>query len=197
MIHFFLSIIYAEPQEIGLDVTMKLLDDGRNYDIAVQGFDGTSRTYRTQELFFSQHPSQLINKVTRVWAAVRVENGQVCGDTVVLKDCWTGRTSLPEPMLLEKMHNSPRPPQYRPPECSLFVHVEDWGAVFMGDTPDTLDCTRRFNLTGIWVAYPEDEDEFSSGSEASEPSKKILSRQFHHRFVFKDVCTPMDDVIFA
>lgn len=109
MIHFFLSIIYAEPQEIGLDVTMKLLDDGRNYDIAVQGFDGTSRTYRTQELFFSQHPSQLINKVTRVWAAVRVENGQACGDTVVLKDCWTGRTSLPEPMLLEKMHNSPPP----------------------------------------------------------------------------------------
>lgn len=88
MIQFFLSLIYAEPQELGWDSTMTLLQDRINYDIRVDGFDGTRRTYRTLQLLSGAGPGDVRRGGTRIWKAVLLENGDPSGTPVVLKDAW-------------------------------------------------------------------------------------------------------------
>ncbi|KAF7790436.1 hypothetical protein EIP86_001391 [Pleurotus ostreatoroseus] len=48
--HFFFSLAYAGLDQLGWDVTMDPRGDGLNFDIRVDGFDGTQRVYRTLEL---------------------------------------------------------------------------------------------------------------------------------------------------
>lgn len=83
MVHFFLSVLHANPHQLGWDTSMRRLPD-ENFDIDIVS-DGQIRTYRTQDMLIDKAP---LGKGTRVWKAVRVEHGKETGPVVVLKDCW-------------------------------------------------------------------------------------------------------------
>lgn len=91
LFHFILSIVYAEPQDVGFDPTMTLLkqEDGTaRYDILVRSETGEEQLYRTLELLHNQGAEYLVGRGTRVWKAVKIENGEEVGEPVVLKDAW-------------------------------------------------------------------------------------------------------------
>lgn len=91
LFHFILSIVYAEPREVGFDPTMTLVkqdDEPARYDILVRSEAGEEQIYRTLELLHDQGAEYLVGRGTRVWKAVKIENGEEVGDPVVLKDAW-------------------------------------------------------------------------------------------------------------
>ena len=91
--HFFLSQLYAEEKELGLDPTMKMLlpvgDGPPTYDMTVRVSAEKSVVYRTRELINQDNATSLRGRGTRVWDVILVEDGveklDQCG---VLKDYW-------------------------------------------------------------------------------------------------------------
>lgn len=86
MVHFFLSVLYADLHQLGWDTSMRPLLDG-NFDVDIVS-EGQIRTYRTQDTLIDKGLWELQGKATRVWRAVRIEDGEETGPVVVLKDCW-------------------------------------------------------------------------------------------------------------
>ncbi|KAF7799154.1 hypothetical protein EIP86_010385 [Pleurotus ostreatoroseus] len=102
LVHFFLSVLYAEPHQLGWDDTMKLLPDGLNYDITVRS-GGQNRTYRTQKLLADKGSRYVIGKGTRVWRAVLIEDEDEKGPPIALKDCWVALSRTREGEILRQI----------------------------------------------------------------------------------------------
>lgn len=67
----------------------KPLDDGAlQYDITLTLTDGSRQVYRTRRLLSDGGGVYLHGRGTRVWEAVRLENGVETTDVVALKDSW-------------------------------------------------------------------------------------------------------------
>lgn len=58
------------------------------YNILVRSETGEEQLYRTLELLHKQDAEYLVGRGTRVWKAVKIENGEEVGEPVVLKDAW-------------------------------------------------------------------------------------------------------------
>lgn len=191
MIHFFLSIMYADPQEIGLDPTILMLDDGR-YDIEMLGGDGQSRTYRTLALVSDSGAKPLHGKGTRVWTAVRMENGHPCGEPVALKDSWVDPARSPEGTIFEQMCKADRPPEYQRLVDSLFIPVECHGDVHHCiDNDPLLDYTPSCNLVSGFPPTPfRNRDDLLELAHSLESG---LEAKIHYRIVFKETCRSLHD----
>ena len=85
-------MLYADEHDLGFDPTMTVyttLDDGsQQYDVVVRLADGAHQTYRTKRLLSNGGGVYLHGRGTRVWEAVRLENGMETGEIVALKDSW-------------------------------------------------------------------------------------------------------------
>lgn len=192
MIHFFLSLIYAEPHELGWDPTMTPLDDGINYDIRLDGFNGSTRTYRTLELMSGLGLSDVRRGGTRVWKAIQLEDGERHGEPVVLKDAWVDAGRTAEGFILESIRNTDRDPNIREYFDTSFPTPLFHGDVFLDLARTNLDYTRS-----LWPEHddqimdsqtlirlrsrnvPEDHDE-SAG-------KHPLRLKVHYRIILKEI----------
>lgn len=145
LIHFLLSVMHAKPHQLGWDNTMTPLPDGLNFDITVHSH-GQDRTYRTQKLLFDRGSRILLGKATRVWQALLVENWDVTGPLVALKDCWVERGRTREGDNLRRIRHdilavSPEDEDF---VGHLFPCPEWDGDVHIGDEA-TLDLTRTIS----------------------------------------------------
>lgn len=181
MIHFFLSLMYAEHQEVGLDPTMMSLDHDR-YDITIHR-DGQSSTYRTLSLLSDSGAESLLGNGTRVWNAVKIEDGHQCGEPVALKDSWVDPARCAEGATFESIHKTNRSPEAQ----RLFVSVEchDDVLLYHGDHL-ILDYTPSCAPDGPFSLYRNRAELIGAAS----PEPK-LQRKVHYRIVFKEVCRPL------
>ncbi|KAF7797922.1 hypothetical protein EIP86_009129 [Pleurotus ostreatoroseus] len=185
LVRFILSVAYASAEDIGLDPTMVQSRDGQSYDIALFSQDGDLRTYRTCGRLSSTGRA-LQSRVTRVWKAVRVEDGQEVGEPVVLKDTWVNATgSFEGDILADLVAHLPEDDQPKTRDC--LPSVECHGKVYLDDDRTTVD-------NGCLFAISNDLSEQWSGSRDRPLWYRTVAQKnlVHYRIVFKDVCTPLD-----
>lgn len=121
------------------------LPDGRNFDIPVRSEDGQTRTYRTQSILSSVGSRNRLGKGTKVWKAVRIENGEEIGPPVVLKDCWVYADYMREGNAIQTIRRQALTSQEEELVAQMVPDVEFHGDVFIGDDDSILDCTRTFS----------------------------------------------------
>lgn len=130
--HVFLSMMYAEPHEVGWDPTIKhatddkgviLCDDsGRpRLDISVMSEDGEIFDYRTTKLISDIGANALRGRGTRVWEVKKLEKGRECGDPMVLKDSWIDEDRRQEGHTLKSLKTLREVDKNLKPEAREFV----------------------------------------------------------------------------
>lgn len=182
MVHFFLSVLYAEPQQLGWDSTMIPLPDEKNYDITVH-CEGGSKVYRTLELLSDSGAQKIRGRGTRVWKAVALENGKECGEPVALKDCWVQSQLTPEGKTLESILADAQTSKYHSFRDLTFLSVRCHGYVYLDDQRKTPDCT----CSGWSIA-----DELAMNDTTRNKTSTGQKVDNHYRIVFAQVCRPIN-----
>lgn len=140
VVHFFVSVLYADRHQLGWDTSMVLLPDGHNFDLAICS-EGQSRTYRTQKMLLDKGRYHLFGKTTRVWEAVRIEDGKETGSTVVVKDCWVPSNNPREGDTIQQIHESISATEDADLAARFFLNVECGGDVLVNNDSTVLDST--------------------------------------------------------
>lgn len=188
-IHFFLSLIYADFDQLGWDPTIRAYDDHR-YEITVHCDEGRSKVYRTRELLSEIGAIDMIGKGTRVWSTVELKDGEECGEEVVLKDGWVDCERTPKGIITEEVHNADRGLHQGASDHGPFPTVICHGDVFVDKDRTQIDCTRfRVGEDGLVTSFLSLPD--LPGRD--EARKRPSGHKVHYRIVFKDVCAPMSD----
>ncbi|KAF7795938.1 hypothetical protein EIP86_007105 [Pleurotus ostreatoroseus] len=204
LVHFFLSIANAQDVHLGLDPTITPFEDTGRYDIVVRSDNGECKTYRTLELLASREPHALFGRGTRVWRAVRIQDGQEIGEPVALKDAWVDYYLAQEGAIFEQVRLADRPPEHHSAEDFLLT-VDCHGDVVLKEGPPiTLDHTVCFGESGAPLCMPASSREelvemFGSMSSTSDPSlqteRKLPTSRclVHYRIAFQEICTSLSD----
>ncbi|KAF7799146.1 hypothetical protein EIP86_010377 [Pleurotus ostreatoroseus] len=207
VVHFFLSVLYAQPHELGWDTSMVALPDGSNFDITVRSVEGDIRIYRTMSLLSDSSTLTTLGKATRVWKVVRLEEGKLSGSAMVLKDYWVGSTDPREGTIAQLIARDIAALKDGLLASSPFVHVEWHGDVILEDHGRMkLDCTRLFpdksEVTDILyegeepAVYPQASKRTStdgalSASKNLSHVNKLLALRYMHQaqWVHRDIST--------
>ncbi|KAJ3557294.1 hypothetical protein NM688_g1548 [Phlebia brevispora] len=193
LVHFCLSVAYAEPHDLGWDPTMQQTEHGR-YDISVHSPDGTTVVYRTLELLSRSGVETLKGRGTRVWKVVRVEHGVESGTPMVLKDTWVDPDRESEGAVLEKLRDAKRKPDLQRFVDRTFLSREWDGDVFLDRTCSVLDCTRIFGSGAVISNRQELLSRFGDASGTTAPPtqpRHASDCKIHYRIVFRGVCKPI------
>ncbi|KAJ3541551.1 hypothetical protein NM688_g6067 [Phlebia brevispora] len=191
VVHFVLSLMYAEPADYGLDPTMRLLDDGRRYDITVHSTIGPPRIYRTIDLLYISDHYTIHGKGTRVWKVIEVKDGHEVGVPVVLKDSWVDPDRRAEGTIIEdvRSRSSSSDGTLDPPcptvECHGDVYLDNEGRKI-------LDCTRRSGEDGLFTSVAVG-SRGQIGCTAGESEAAAAGHLVHYRIVFREICRPLED----
>ncbi|KAF7799155.1 hypothetical protein EIP86_010386 [Pleurotus ostreatoroseus] len=132
---------FITPHELGWDTTMKPLQDGDNFDISIQSSDGQTRTYRTQSMLSSRGPRDRMGRGTKVWCAVRLENGEEIGPPVALKDCWVNPGYTREGDIIRRIRQDALTPEDEEIVKRVFLDAQWHGDVSIGEDEPILDRT--------------------------------------------------------
>ena len=108
-------------------------------DIDVRVADGTYQTYRTKQLLSDAGGVYLQGRGTRVWTAVRLENGSETGELVALKDSWVDEYREREGSLNHRIRRAAVLQEDRDKLDDSIVRVALYGDVYVAGVPD---CTR-------------------------------------------------------
>ena len=169
----------------------------RQYDITVRSARGTEEVYRTLQLLACPERYRPKSRGTRVWKAVRLENGEPCGEPVVLKQAWvdvtreregTMHTNILQAALSEECQSSL--------QDSLLTTLTH-GDVFVAGRQD---CTRR-----VPVDDTDDVDDAESASDLADHTASYVSstkgrvtswwsstiQQVYYRAVYKEIGVPL------
>ncbi|PSS30941.1 hypothetical protein PHLCEN_2v2510 [Hermanssonia centrifuga] len=198
LIHFFLSLSYASPVQLGWDPTIAIQEHDLQYRITVQSGDGTECVYRTLEVLSKSSASVLHGPGTRVWKAVRVVDGHDYGDPVVLKDCWVSCDRQREGTIHERLRNANSSDAFREAFENMFLTVEQHGDVVIDP-----GIQRQPDLTPL-IMPPEEMKKNGYNippvSATLKPraarslwreityTKSRHERKVHYRIVFKEIC---------
>ena len=140
MLSFFIRILFADEHVLGYDPTMavhtSLGDGSRQYDIVVRQDDGTCHTYRTKRLLSNGGGAYLQGRGTRVWHAVRLEDGVETGDPVALKDSWVDAHREREASVNSRIRGAVTSQADRHELDGLIVQISAHGDVYVSGVPD-------------------------------------------------------------
>ncbi|KAJ3559366.1 hypothetical protein NM688_g392 [Phlebia brevispora] len=189
LVHFCLSIAYAEPQQLGWDPTMVLANDRRQYDITVFSNEGEARVYRTLDLLSDSGAQVLIGRGTRVWKVVQIENGQECGSSMVLKDAWVDFDRKREGTALEELRAAEYAPYCQEDFDRAYLSREVDGDVFSDAGHTIPDSTHVFGAEDVQESHRTSSPSASGRSSTSfAPPFPAINRKVHYRVVFREVC---------
>lgn len=186
MIHLFLSLLYAEPHELGWDLTMVMSHDGQQVDITVFSEHTSPIVYRTLELLSGSSTQGFGGRGTRVWKAVKLEDGHECGEPVALKDCWVDPACKPEAKNIEAIREATSTAEARSTIDRLLPDVVCHGDVFVDVGLKILDYTRIF-------AFTEQTEQQTSCARTrcditrEQQQRRAKSPLVHYRIVYKQV----------
>ncbi|KAF7799164.1 hypothetical protein EIP86_010395 [Pleurotus ostreatoroseus] len=168
-------------KDLGWDENMKPLPDGSNFDITIRSA-GQDRTYRTQKMLADRGSRYLLGKATRVWKAVRLEDGAETGSLVALKDCWVDPSRTREGEILRRIRHNilSASPGDEDLVVRLFPAFEWDGDVLTGDDKSTLDLTCVLSETKTSADVTEDQEQSGSPRPTKAASTAAL---VHYRLV--------------
>ena len=118
-------------------------DGSLQYDIAVGQADGTCQTYRTKSLLSDGGGVYLHGRGTRVWRAVRMENGEESGEVVALKDSWVDEYREREAAINSRILDAASTQGERDGLKDLMVNVASHGDVFIAGALDRTRACRQ------------------------------------------------------
>lgn len=186
MTHLFLSLLYAEPHELGWDSTMVMSHDGHQVDITVSSQNARPSVYRTMELLSDLSTQGFEGRGTRVWKAIRLEDGRECGEPVALKDCWVNPACAPEAESIEAIREAASTAEARSTLDCLLPNVECHGDVLIDVDLKILDYTRIF-------AFMDQTERQNPGAHSrheilrEQQQRKTKASLVHYRVVYKQV----------
>ncbi|KAF7790439.1 hypothetical protein EIP86_001394 [Pleurotus ostreatoroseus] len=199
MIHFFLALTYADPCQLGWDMSMTPLEDGRNFDIRIDSLDGTQCVYRTQKLLSCPGPFEFRGKGTRVWKAVLLDKGTPQGDPIILKDAWVDADRETEGAILDNIRAIPVNTETHAPKYleDAFPTTICHGYVFVDADKTHVDSVRLLSPADDLTAE-EHENILPFGLRSSIQSTRLAGSPepvgrwlAHYRIVFKEVGRPL------
>ncbi|PSR97286.1 hypothetical protein PHLCEN_2v4349 [Hermanssonia centrifuga] len=190
LIHFFSSITFAQRHQLGWDPTMKVLADSKQstkYEITVRSENGEENTFRTWHSLSDSSTEQLLGRGTRVWKAIRTQDGKDCGEPVALKDAWVDHDREREGDVFTRLRQSGISAAHTVVLDKCFLTVQCHGDVFISGN---RDCTVAW-LPSISQATPA-----ANGAPVAGPSSAISAdvphrQQAHYRVVFEEVGKPL------
>ncbi|KAI0946838.1 hypothetical protein AcW1_010392 [Taiwanofungus camphoratus] len=226
VVHIFLSLMYASPHEVGWDPMIcpimdskgkVLLDsDGkRRFDITVRLADGTNVVYRTIKILADFGADAPQGRGTRVWEAKKLENGEECGEPVVLKDSWIDSDRTREGVLYGELRDSDTSTDFQNAMKTFIMTAICNGDVYInGEVDDTQmlmtrgqriprDCSKftvqltrppaaQFSHSSrLATGYHHSPEEYR-GKHSAPP--RVYHPKTHYQIVFKEVCKPISTV---
>ncbi|KAJ3555678.1 hypothetical protein NM688_g2446 [Phlebia brevispora] len=182
LFQFLLRVMYAKRDELGFDPSISTLsnESGRlQYEITVRSTSGEDYVYHTLDVL-SSGDSDILGRGTRVWKAIRIEDGKPSGEPVVVKDSWVSDRRDREGHINASIRESAGTEELKEIFDRSLLTVVAHGDVLIDGA---LDHTR--------VSLTQDID-LSSGSSASEEQDVLKTRRdrrlVHYRIVYKEVC---------
>lgn len=148
------------------------------YKINVRTADGSIRSFKTKRLLSDSGAKPVRGHGTRVWAVQEIENGEVSGPIMVLKDCWINsdrrREGSTTREIVSKIEDGGDVRQH-------FLTVIVDGDVYVGDRPDYTHTIRHgrvlpANLSHLSIRavryqlFPGSQDDLRSTSFSSSSS---------------------------
>ena len=112
------------------------VDGAPQYDITVRTEDGSSQVYRTLASLYDGGGTELLGRGTRVWKAVKLEEGVESGDPVALKDSWVDEHLKREGFLNQQIRSSAATLEDRKAVEDTLVEVVAYGDVYISDAQD-------------------------------------------------------------
>lgn len=201
LIYFVTVISLARPDQLGWDPTIisRIKAEKQQYDIKVCSADGIYTHYRTLESLWSDGARRAISKGTRVWKAVRIEEGVPTGNSVVVKDAWVDSTRDREGYVHSQVMQSYLLSEDSSPYQGAFTTIQAHGDVWIEDEQDTTLCFYDTSDSSESVEALADEE--MSGNEdtsyAPHPQAAIkneLRFQVHYRVVYGEVGQSLYDI---
>lgn len=158
MVHFFLSQLYADQKDLGIDPTMTLVSVTENqkpvYDVMVHVSQTKTVVCRTTNLLDQESAAAFRGRGTRVWDVNVTIDG--VAHTGVLKDFWVDSDRMREGEILEKIRETQVPENDRDDFDATFLHVLAHGDVLIDGVADDTRAVitrnarppsdKRFNL---------------------------------------------------
>ncbi|THG92913.1 hypothetical protein EW026_g8162 [Hermanssonia centrifuga] len=214
LVHFFLSLICADPYEIGWDPTMVIVDAKKGkevqYDITVRSEDGEHRVYRTLKMLSNIGAEAVQGRGTRVWLVVRNINGRLGSEQVVLKDSWIDHDRMREGRILQEIIGASKSMPIAHLVRGMFLSVESHGDVLV---EGRLDHTRELIMRGHHLLTVGPRYSLERATTISTGARHLLARngmagdvgltirravtqreppdfddKVHYRIVFKEQC---------
>ncbi len=168
---------------------MKVLADpgqSTQYEIIVRSESGEEKTYRTLDSLSDSSTEQLLGRGTRVWKAIRTQDGKDCGEPVALKDAWVDHDRGREGDVFTRLRQSSISAAHTVVLDKCFLTVQCHGDVFISDHQD---CT--------WISPISQATPTVSHAPVVGPSGAIFAdipqdrRQVHYRVVFEEIGKPL------
>ena len=157
--------------------------------------DGTYQTYRTKQLLSDAGGVYLQGRGTRVWTAVRLENGSETGELVVLKDSWVDEYREREGSINNRIRRAAVLQEDRDKLDASIVQVALYGDVYVAGVPDRTrlvpdsECLIGLVLQSLSAIT----DRVNPRRAASSKKRLFTGPQIHTRIVYKDVGRPISN----
>ena len=145
------------------------------YDITVRSGRDGEHIYRTMDIVFDAGSDRLLSRGTRVWKAIRIQNGAPVGNPVVLKDAWVSTGRQREGDIDARIRRS-----------AMTLHEDDHARL--------VDMLLTVLAHGdVVVANAPDRTADLAETLKRKRYGRLGPSQTHYRIVYREVCTPLRD----
>ncbi|KAF7795020.1 hypothetical protein EIP86_006164 [Pleurotus ostreatoroseus] len=196
LFRFLLRVMFAEIHDLGLDPSMQLLDDTKSQDaqylVTVRTSDGGKMVYRTMSILSDTDRDSLLGRGTRVWEAVKMENGIEVGETVVLKDSWVDVSREREGATDARIRESATDDEHIAALKIILLTILAHGDVFVEQAPDFTKLLPADNIRQDASQAGPSRQPLSTGVHSTRSSTP--RRRAHYRIVYQEVCRPLHAV---
>ncbi|KAJ3555479.1 hypothetical protein NM688_g2554 [Phlebia brevispora] len=198
LLHFVISVSFAEPYMLGWDPTMTSLNiNGQiQYDITVRSANGEFTLYRTLGVLSDSSTRKILGRGTRVWKATKIVDGEMTGDPVALKDAWVDSDRQREGDIYFQLLQSDFLAKQHPELRKYFISVQTHGDVFVAGA---LDRTPTYIIVSPFPDPWESHSRTASGISRSHHTRSAAPispfHQVHYRIVYGEVGEPLAEAI--
>ena len=181
--------MYAEPHELGFDPSIRLLPgDAEEVQYEITILCGTEEhVYRTISLLANTNPDIIHGRGTRVWKAMKIENGAEVGEPIALKDSWVDDELEREGTTYENILSSSSSSKTQATLRKNLLTVLAHGEVLINGVVDQVQATLSLGIKAEPGPSSSKNAEFISIMERQH-LLNVTYRQIHYRIAYKEVC---------
>ncbi|GJE97385.1 hypothetical protein PsYK624_136020 [Phanerochaete sordida] len=219
LVHFILSVMYADPADLGWDPTIvrhRCAYTGTfYYDITVHPEGKATEVYRTKQVLANIGAEAPLGRGTRVWRAVKLVDGRESDIVVAIKDSWIDSDRKREGDIDQMIKASaPAGSVHAKLFKKYMLRIECYGDVIVNNVKDETDALHRrgvpipaedgrltlsihsprvklLSVRPVVNAVPNLSNQRTLEEQEQEQPILCYSAKTHHRTVFRDVGKPL------